>query len=77
MLKVFESIGVVDEARNVREILPFVRAYGFISAEDLWSKVMNTMNRKDFKDAINSALEGKLVEIVTRTDGKKGLSPLA
>lgn len=73
MLKVFESIGVVEESQHVHEILPFLKAFGWLTIDDLWSKVMNLMNQQDFSHAISAAHRGQLIRIEER-GGKKGLT---
>lgn len=74
MLKVFESIGVVDEAKHVHEILPFVRAHGFLTPDELWQKVMNLMSQRDFEDAVRAAHRGGLLKVGEK-NGKRGLVP--
>jgi hypothetical protein len=58
MMKVFESIGVVSEARHLAELLPFLRAHGFLTADQLWKCVMNLMSLKDYEDALRAGLKG-------------------
>src|SRR5262245_31464292 len=41
MKKVFESVGLVDEARHSHELMAFVESLGFVAYEDLWKLVMN------------------------------------
>lgn len=74
MLKVFESIGVVDEAKHMNEILSFVRAHGFLTADQLWRHVMNIMNQKDFEEALKSAVRGGLLKVEIR-GGMRGVLP--
>lgn len=77
MLKVFESIGVVDEARHMMEIAGFVRAHTFLTPDQLWTFVMNIMSQKEFNEAIQSAVRGGLLKVVERkcSDGihRKGV----
>ena len=75
MVKVFDSIGVAPEARHVHEILPFLRAFGFLTTDELWKHVMNLMSQKDFEDALRSAIRGGLVLVKDGPNGRKGLSP--
>lgn len=72
MLKVFESIGVVDEARHVKEIYTYVKSYGFISAPDLWRLCISIMSFQQFEIAIRAATEAGMLMSVNR-DGKRGL----
>lgn len=58
MLKVFESIGVVQEARHVNEIVSFVRHGGGHEVPELWARSMNIMNLQDFQNALKAALHG-------------------
>lgn len=72
MLKVFESIGVVEESRHVHEIIPFIKAFGFLTLDELWARVMNLMSQQDFKSAVSAAHRGGLIRVETRS-GKQGL----
>lgn len=73
MARVFEAIGVVDEARHVGELINFVRFHRFLSAEDLYGEVHNVMSRKDFEMALKAAVQSKQLKIVTHKEtGKKG-----
>jgi hypothetical protein len=63
MLKVFESVGLVDEARHVASINALVRGYGFVTAPDLRNMTRTTMTEKDFKLALRVACEGKILEV--------------
>lgn len=72
MQKVFESIGMVDEARKVREILAFVRAQGWITSDELWRLVQNVMNQREFTEALSAAIRGGLLS-VERRNGRPGV----
>jgi|SRR3990167_1157623 len=72
MLKVFESIGIVDEARHTYEVVGFVKAHGFLTSDKLWTLVMNLMSQKDFNDAIVGAVRGGLLKIEHR-NGERGV----
>lgn len=72
MVKVFESIGVVDEAKHVAAIVNYVKNYGFVGAEELFGMVRNSINDRDFRQAVRIAVQGGLLEAQTR-DGKRGL----
>lgn len=75
MVKVFENVGVVDEAKHLAEVVAFVRAYGFITINDLYYRnCHNIMTEKDFKLAVRHAVEGGLIEVRTH-NGVGGLSP--
>jgi hypothetical protein len=74
MIKVFESVGLIDEAKHIAEVVQFVRAYTFITQKDLYRLCHNIMNQRDFAAALRSALEGDLLE-VTKLNGQIGVSP--
>lgn len=78
MMRVFENMGIVDEAKHIAELVAFVKGHGWITSEDLWRCCYNIMSKQDFKKAISIACDGDLLEVVKRpTDGKLGLSPKA
>ena len=64
MIRVFESIGVVDEARHVNEIVTFVRHIGGQSVKDLWSRSMNFMSYVEFQAALRAAVQGNLLTMI-------------
>lgn len=74
MIHAFESIGLVDEARKVQEIVSFVRAHKELTSEQLWSMCQNTMEMKDFKTALIAAVEGGHLEKVPGTPPRVRLS---
>lgn len=74
MMKVFESVGMVDEARHVAELAAFVRAHSFLTADQLYSYVRNIMTQRDFTEALSSAVRGGLLKVVER-NGVKGVTP--
>jgi hypothetical protein len=74
MIKVFESVGIVDEAKHVAEIAQFVRAHGWLNSRDLYRLCHNIMAERDFKQALRLAIEGDLLEVETRS-GVKGVRP--
>lgn len=71
MLKVFESVGLVDEARHVASIKAFVQGYGFLTINELRRHTMNTMAEKDFRQAVRAAVDGGLITIANE-NGKNG-----
>lgn len=73
MIKVFESVGVVDESKNVANILAHVRAYQWIDGHTLFNLLRNNLTEKDFKNALRIAVEQRLV-IVEVKNGRKGLA---
>ena len=72
MQKVFSSIGLVDAARQMKEITSYVRTYGFITTTDLWKLCLSGMEFRTFQDNVRAAMEGGMIAAVTR-DGKSGL----
>lgn len=77
MVKVFENVGVVDEAKHLAEVVAFVRAYGWITVHDLYyNNCHNIMQERDFKAAVRHAVDGGLIEVRSQ-NGIGGLSPRA
>lgn len=72
MLKVFESVGLVDEAKHIASLQAFVKGYGFMSADDLRRMTQTTIAEKDFRNALRIALQGGLLKVV-ELNGKRGL----
>lgn len=66
MIKVFESIGMVDEARQVAELTAFVRAHSWLTADDLYKFVRNIMSVKEFEDSLRAAVRGGLLKVEKR-----------
>ena len=74
MIKVFESVGVVDEAKHIAEVVSFVRAYGFLTSKDAYRLCHNIMSEKDFLQAFRLAIEGELLKVVIK-EGARGVAP--
>lgn len=72
MIKVFESIGVVDEAKHTAELIALVRAHGFLTSNELWQQVQNVMSQKDFVQALSAAVSGGRF-VKTMKDGRQGV----
>jgi hypothetical protein len=68
MIRVFESIGVAEESRNVNEIVAVIRAYGALSVEELWGLMHNTMELRKFKEAVTAAGKANMIHTI-RIDG--------
>jgi len=66
MLRVFESIGVVDEAQRAGELEKFVAAHGWLTADDLWRFVRNIMTQKDFEETLKSAVRAGSLKVEMR-----------
>lgn len=73
MIRVFESMGVVDEAKHVAELVAFVRAHTWITRKGLWRCCYNIMSERDFNQALRIAVTGELLDIERRNneDGLK------
>lgn len=75
MIRVFENVGIVDEAKHLAEVVAFIRAYKWITVKDLYyNNCHNIMRHIDFEAAIKHALKSGLIE-VTSQSGTAGLSP--
>lgn len=72
MIKVFESIGVVDESKHVKELVPFIRMHQCLTPEELFPMVMNLMSNKEFNEALYAGTRGGIFR-VGELAGKKGL----
>lgn len=66
MIKVFESMGVVDEAKHIAELVAFVKAHIWITGKDLYRLCYNIMSEKDFKQALKIAIDGELLEVIRK-----------
>lgn len=74
MIKVFENMGIVDEAKHVAELVNFVRAHKWITPKDLYRLCYNTMRERDFHQALRIAIEGNAIEVNVRGN-VRGLQP--
>jgi hypothetical protein len=74
MLQVFESIGIVDEAKHVGTLVTYVRAYNWLTRAELYKLCWNIMSERDFLQAIRLAVDGGLLQVVKK-DGALGLGP--
>jgi len=63
MLKVFESIGIVDEAKHLAEIVSILRAHGQLDEDALWQLCMNLMSMPAFGEAIRGGVKGGLLRV--------------
>lgn len=72
MLRVFESIGKVDEARHVDELVNFLRTYESLTSDELFSLVSNVITSRDFTASLRAAVtSGKLK--VTKKGNKQAV----
>lgn len=74
MIKVFESVGLVDDAKHIAELVAFVRIYKWITIQKLYQLCFNIMTEKDFKHAVKIAVEGDLLQVEQRGN-ERGLAP--
>jgi hypothetical protein len=72
MIRVFESVGVVDEARYRHEILQFVAAHKWLDTQTLWKLCMNIIPQREFNIAVRDAVQNGILR-VTERDGIKGV----
>jgi hypothetical protein len=72
MQRVFESVGMVDEARRVREIVSFIQAHGWKSSDDLWRYVQKVMSLRDYQEALQAAIRGGYLTVTTK-NGVRGV----
>jgi hypothetical protein len=64
MIRVFENLGVVDEAKYVAELMAFIRAYSAIPPHALYYQNCHSiMSAPVFKAAIHHAMDGGLAGI--------------
>lgn len=74
MIKVFESVGLVDEARHVKEIVSLIKGYRFLPVMELRHLTRNTISDKDFKAAIRVAVEQQILSIMRDDKGQSGFT---
>jgi hypothetical protein len=74
MIRVFENVGIVDEAKHVAEIVAMVRVYKWITAQELYRLCYNVMSERDFRQALKIAVEGDLLMVEVR-NGVRGVAP--
>jgi hypothetical protein len=73
MIKVFETIGLVQEQEHINTIISIVRVYGFMTSRGLWSRCMNHMSFKNFEEATRAAIHGRKLEVSIQ-GGQQGIS---
>lgn len=74
MVKVFESVGIIDEAKHIAEIVTIVRTYQWITIDALYRLCHNTMSKKDYKSAVRDAIDGGLLAFEQKNN-QPGLAP--
>jgi len=68
MLRVFDSIGAVQQSSHINEIVSTVKFYGFMTTRLLWSKSMAHMSLREFEEAVKAAVHGRLLEVTTQNN---------
>ena len=69
MSRVFQAIGLSDTAKQVYELIVFVRAHGEIPRRELLRQMSLTMSAREFKDATETAIAAGYVKQFMR-DGQ-------
>jgi len=73
MIKVFESIGSVAEARQAAELLSYVKAHSFLTPDQLYKLVQNIMSVKDFDETLKAAVRGGQLSVEIRIDNGRSV----
>lgn len=74
MLRVFESIGIVDEARHIAEISALLRsATGPLLIDDLWRQCYNLMSMPAYEASIKAGSRGG-VFLIGQLQGRQTIS---
>jgi hypothetical protein len=63
MIKVFQTIGAVDQSRHIKEITALVKIAKHITIADLWRQCSTSMSRSDFKDSLDGAHEAGYIKV--------------
>lgn len=71
MAKVFQSIGVGEAPRYMKEVVQLVKAYGKVSQLELWRMCSSTMARNDFEEACKGASAASF--IMQKVEGGKAI----
>jgi len=73
MIRVFDTIGAVQQSDHISEIVGIVKFYGFMTTRGLWARSMLHMSLKEFEEAVKAAIHGRLLEVSTQ-GGQSGVS---
>jgi hypothetical protein len=73
MIKVFESIGLVEEAQQRSEITQFLRIHKDMKIEDLWRLCSNVMRLSDFETNVKAGLEAGFYERFSTPGSRFGI----
>jgi hypothetical protein len=71
MAKVFQSIGLSDTAKNVTELVNYLKNYGELSRQDMLRELCMIMNASEFKEATEVAIAAGHIK-TGMVDGKPG-----
>lgn len=63
MIKVFQTIGAVDQSRHIKEIVALVKIAKYITIAELWRQCSTAMSRSDFKDSLDGAHEAGYIKV--------------
>lgn len=63
MLKVFESIGAIDQHNHIKQLISIVSFAGMLTNKGLWARAMNYMTLKEFEEAVRAAVHGRMLEV--------------
>ena len=73
MIKVFESIGLVEESKQRAEIVQFLRIYGDMKVEDLWKFCSNIMSTDDFKSNLEVGFQNNVFKRIAIPGSRFGV----
>lgn len=69
MIHVFESIGLVDDAKHLAEITSLLRVNGAMLVDELWKHCYNLMSMQTFEASIKAGARGGLL-VVGQQNGR-------
>lgn len=69
MLRVFDSIGMVESSRQMTTLIEFVRVYKRIERKALWRLCMRGMSQQEFSDATNAAAIAETIKLTQNHEG--------
>lgn len=76
MLKVFEAVGMVDQAKHIATVRAYVNAHGWIEVNTLYRSLMNNMTLRDFQEAMKICVNQNLV-VIEKRGMQNGLAKVA
>lgn len=69
MVRVFESIGMVEETVQMSGLVEFVRVYKRIEKRALWRLCMRNMSQQEFVNATTAAVQAELIQLHDTREG--------